>query len=51
MTHDDRGKGKLSKGGFSLTDYDFLMMAKTWGMSVEEVKKNVFSQLKKEFKE
>lgn len=45
---DDMGKGILHKGGGSLTEEDFQIMAQEWGMSVEEAKKNVFDMLKKQ---
>ena len=47
---DDMGRGDLSKGGASLTEADFVKMAKDWGMSVEEAKKNVLELLKSEVK-
>ncbi|MBI3283071.1 hypothetical protein HYZ70_03285 [Candidatus Curtissbacteria bacterium] len=42
------GKGKVSKGGGSLTNEDFKHMANKWGMSVEEAKKNTYELLKKQ---
>lgn len=48
IPNDDMGKGVLYKGGASLTDEDFEIMAKEWGMSIEEAKKNVFDMLKKQ---
>ncbi len=42
------GKGKLKDGGGSLTEDDFLHMAKKWGMSPKETKEEVFKLLKKE---
>ncbi len=46
MPNDDMGKGKVSKGGGSLTEDDIKHMAQKWGMSVEESKKNMFEVLK-----
>ena len=48
---DDMGKGLVSSGGGSLTDKDFENMAKKWGMTVEETKKNTYKLLKKQFKD
>ena len=48
MPNDDMGKGKLSEGGGGLIDEDFKYLAKEWGMSEEETKKNVLELLKKE---
>lgn len=42
------GKGVLHKGGGSLVEDDFEDMAKKWGMSVEEAKKNVHDLLHKQ---
>lgn len=42
------GKGKISSGGGSLTDEDFEHMAREWGMTVPETKKNVLNLLKKQ---
>lgn len=46
--NDPMGKGRVSQGGGSLTEDDFAHIAKVWGMSVEETKKNVLSLLKKQ---
>ncbi len=48
MPNDDMGKGQLSQGGGSLVEEDFKHMAEKWGMSVEDVKRNVYDMLKKE---
>lgn len=48
MPKDDMGRGKISEGGASLTEADFEKLAKEWGMSVEETKKNVKDLLDKE---
>lgn len=40
------GKGVLHKGGASLVEEDFEHMAKEWGMSVEDTKKEVYKMLK-----
>lgn len=45
MPNDDMGKGKVSSGGASLTEDDISEMAKKWGMSVEETKKNIYDLL------
>lgn len=42
----DMGKPKMV--GASLIDASFEEMAKEWGMSIEEVKLNVFNELKKQ---
>lgn len=47
---DDMGKCKLKDGGASLTEDDFKHMAKEWGMTVEETKKEVFKLLEKQVK-
>lgn len=51
MPADDMGKGHLHKDGGSLTDEDFEQMAKKWNMSVEDAKKNVYNELKKQVEE
>ena len=43
---DDMGRGKISKGGASLTEDDLKYLAEKWGMSLEEVKKNMYELLK-----
>jgi len=48
LPEDDMGKGKVSKGGGSLTEDDFRHMAKVWGMSLEETKKETLKISKKE---
>ena len=48
---DDMGEGKVSEGGFSLTDDDFKKMAEGWGMSVEEAKRHTYELLKKQFED
>ena len=48
MPNDPMGKGKVSQGGGSLTDDDFKHMAKVWGMTLEQTKKNVYDLLKKQ---
>lgn len=45
---DDMGKGQLGKGGAALTEEDFTHMAKEWGMTVQEAKKHVAEELKKQ---
>lgn len=46
--NDDMGRGKISEGGASLTEDDFAKMARKWGMSVEQAKKNTLELLKKQ---
>lgn len=48
---DDMGKGNLKDGGASLTEDDFVHMAKEWGMSVEDTKKEVLKLLEKELED
>lgn len=45
---DDMGRGRVSKGGASLTEDDIKDMAEKWGLSVEETKKNILDMLKSE---
>ena len=45
----DDNMGKPDVKGASLTDKSFEEMAKEWGMTVEETKKNVYKLLKKQF--
>ena len=49
MPNNDMGKGNVSGGGGSLTDDDFKVMAEKWGMSIEDMKKNTYELLKKDF--
>lgn len=42
------GKGVLHKGGASLVEEDFEHMAKEWGMSVENTKREVYKLLKQQ---
>lgn len=48
MPDDDMGKGKVSQGGGSLTNADFEHMAKKWGMTAAQAKKNVKELLEKQ---
>lgn len=48
VKNDDMGRGRVSKGGASLTEHDIKEMAEKWGLSVEETKKNMFDMLKSE---
>lgn len=48
MPNDDMGKGKLSQGGGSLIEDDIKHMADKWGISVEDTKKNILNELKKQ---
>jgi len=48
LPKEDMGKGKLSQGGGSLVEDDFVVMAKKWGMTIEDTKKNVLALLKQE---
>lgn len=50
MPDDDMGKGKVSKGGGSLTNADFKHMAEKWGMNIDEAKKNTLELLQKTIK-
>lgn len=45
VPNDDMGKGKVSKGGASLTEDDLKVIAEKWGMSLEETKKNIVELL------
>lgn len=49
ISDDDMGKGPLRSGGGGLVDDDFIHLAEKWGMTVEEVKKNTYKLLKKQF--
>lgn len=51
MPNDPMGKGHVHQGGGSLTEDAFKHMAQKWGMSEDEVKKNVYELLKKEFEQ
>ncbi len=51
MPNDDMGRGKITNGGASLTEDDLKEMAKKWGMTLEETKKNILDLLKQEVKE
>jgi hypothetical protein len=51
LPDDDMGKGKVSKGGGSLTEADFEFMAKKWDMSLESTKKETLKLLKKQLGE
>ncbi len=48
LPQDDMGKGVLHKGGGSLVEEDFEYMAKVWGMSIEDTKKEVYKMLKQQ---
>ena len=48
IPNDDMGKGKVSKGGGSLTDDDWKVMADKWGMSIDDAKKNTAEMLKRQ---
>ncbi len=48
IPNDDMGKGKVSKGGGSLTEDDIKYLAEQWGMDIKETKKNILDALKKE---
>lgn len=45
----DDNMGKPDMTGTSLTNKSFEEMAKGWGMTVDEAKKNVYRLLKKQF--
>jgi len=48
IPNDPMGKGKISKGGGSLTEDDIKHMAKVWGMTKKETKKNILELLKRD---
>lgn len=48
LPNDPMGKKKISEGGSSLTEDDIEKMAKGWGMSVRDTKKEIFRMLKKQ---
>jgi hypothetical protein len=47
ITDDNMGKSDVA--GASLTDKSFEEMAKSWDMSIEDTKKEVYKLLKKQF--
>jgi hypothetical protein len=49
LLDDPMGKGHVHEGGGSLTNKSFEYMSKSWGMSVNETKKETLRMLKKEF--
>ncbi len=46
IPNDDMGKGKISKGGGSLTEDDWKQLADKWGMSVKQAKANTLAMIK-----
>lgn len=46
----DDNMGKPDAKGASLTEVSFEDMAREWGMTIEETKKNVYNLLKKQLK-
>lgn len=46
--NDEMKKGHVHEGGASLTEKSFEHMAKLWGMSVEDTKKETLRMLKME---
>lgn len=48
LPNDPMGKKRVYEGGPSLTEDDLKVMAKGWGMSLEETKKNMLELLQKE---
>ena len=48
MKNDDMGKGKISKGGGSLTEKDLKEISDRWGMSIDETKENIYQMLRGE---
>lgn len=48
---DPMGKGHVHEGGGSLTEKTFEHMAKIWGMSLIDTKKEVLAMLKLELKD
>lgn len=51
MKNDPMGKDHVHKGGGSLTEDSIEHMAKEWGMSVEDTKKEMLAMLKLELNE
>jgi len=51
MPDDDIGKGRVSKGGGSLTNEDLKVIADKWNMDIKEVKKNILETLKSQVKD
>jgi hypothetical protein len=51
MKNDPMGKDHVHKGGGSLTEDSIEHMAKEWGMSVEDTKKEMLAMLKLELKD
>lgn len=47
----DDNMGKTDASGASLTEKSFEELAKSWNMTIEEAKKNVYKELKKQFKD
>lgn len=48
LPEDDMGRGKVSLGGGSLTESDFVHMADRWNMSVMDAKRHTYKLLKKD---
>ncbi len=48
LPNDPMGKKRVSEGGPSLTEDDIEKMAKGWGMSVEDTKKEMLRMLQKQ---
>lgn len=48
MPNDDMGKGKIFQGGGALTEDDLKHLAEKWKINVQDVKKNIYSELKKQ---
>lgn len=48
MPNDDMGKGKVSTGGGSLTEDDMKYMADKWKMNIDDTKKYIYEELKKQ---
>ena len=51
IKNDPMGKGHVHQGGGSLTEAAFEHIAKEWGISLEEAKKETYKLLKKEMGE
>lgn len=45
------GKGEVSEGGGSITNDTFKHIAQKWNMTPDDVKRNTYEELKKQFGE
>jgi hypothetical protein len=51
LKDDDMKKGHVHEGGGSLTEKSFEYMAKKWGMSLEDTKRETLRMLKRELED